>query len=118
MSPTVSAKTAVPFLYRTILLTIEPFLAVMGSILVFRDPATYAGSTTRHLVSFTPNTKFLYTALGGSWLYFALVEAVVLRFFDEYVKLEFRNLSQCLRGLELGYCLERTVLFGPSCEPF
>lgn len=99
MSPTISAKTAVPFVYRLILLTIEPFFAVMGSILVFRDPATYAGSTTRHLVSFTPDTKFLYTALGGSWLFFAFVEAVILRFFDEYVNLE--NWLQYLDRLKL-----------------
>lgn len=81
---TVSAKAAVPFAYRLILLTIEPFLAVvLGSLLVFLDPATYLGSVTRHAVPFTPDTTFLYTALGGSWLYFAFVEVVVLRLFDD-----------------------------------
>lgn len=83
MSPTISAKTAVPFIYRLIILTIEPIFAVMGSMLVFRDPAMYAGSVTRHSVTFTPDTAFLYTGLGGVWLYFAFVEAVVLRLFDD-----------------------------------
>ncbi|CAN8101777.1 unnamed protein product [Discula destructiva] len=83
MSSTPSAKTAVPFVYRLILLTIEPLFAVMGSILVFTDPSTYAGSVTRHAVKFTPDTAFLYTGLGGAWLYFAFMEAVVLRLVDD-----------------------------------
>lgn len=80
---TASAKVAVPFLYRLILLTIEPLFAVMGSLLVLTDPATYASSVTRHSVTFSPDTTFLYTALAGAWLYFAFVEAVVLRATDE-----------------------------------
>lgn len=83
MPQTVSAKASVPYIYRLILLTIEPFFALMGSALVFVDPSTYLGSITRHSVAFAPNTTFLYTALGGSWSYFAFVEAVVLRFFDD-----------------------------------
>lgn len=83
MSPTVSAKASVPYICRLILLTIEPLFAVLGSALVLVDPSTYLGSITRHLVSFSPDTAFLYTALGGSWLYFAFVEAVVLRLFDD-----------------------------------
>lgn len=84
MAPVTSAKAAVPYAYRLILLTIEPFLAVvLGSLLVFLDPATYVGSVTRQAVTFTPETTFLYTALGGSWLYFAFVEVVVLRLFDD-----------------------------------
>lgn len=78
-----SAKAAVPFVFRLILLTIEPLFAVMGSILVFTDPATYASSVTRHSVTFSPDTTFLYTSLGGAWLYFAFMEAVILRLTDE-----------------------------------
>lgn len=79
-----SAKAAVPYVYRLILLTIEPFLAVvLGSLLVFLQPETYLASVTRHAVPFSAETTFLYTALGGSWLYFAFVEAVVLRLFDD-----------------------------------
>lgn len=55
----------------------------MGSIMVFSDPASYVGRVTRHLVPFTPDTAFLYTSLGGAWLYFAFVEAVVLRVTDD-----------------------------------
>lgn len=83
MPRTASAKASVPQVYRLILLTIEPLFAVMGSALVFIDASTYLGGITRHSVAFTPDTTFLYTALGGSWLYFAFVEAVVLRLFDD-----------------------------------
>lgn len=77
------AKASVPYIYRLILLTVEPLFAVMGSALVLVDPSTYLGSITRHSIAFAPDTTFLYTALGGSWLYFAFVEAVVLRLFDD-----------------------------------
>jgi len=83
MPPKASAKASVPYIYGLILLTIEPLFAVMGSALVLIDPSTYLGSITRHSVAFAPDTTFLYTALGGSWLYFAFVEAVVLRLFDD-----------------------------------
>lgn len=78
-----SAKASVPYFYRLILLTIEPLFALMGSVLVLIDPGTYLGSITRHSVAFTPDTTFLYTSLAGSWSYFAFVEAVVLRSFDD-----------------------------------
>ncbi|KAH8780342.1 hypothetical protein F5883DRAFT_517254 [Diaporthe sp. PMI_573] len=83
MPPKASAKASVPYIYGLILLTIEPLFAVTGSALVLIDPSTYLGSITRHSVAFAPDTTFLYTALGGSWLYFAFVEAVVLRLFDD-----------------------------------
>ncbi|KAJ4385450.1 hypothetical protein N0V93_009878 [Gnomoniopsis smithogilvyi] len=83
MSTTPSAKATLPFIYRLIILTIEPAFAVMGSMLVLSNPAMYAGSVTRHSVTFTPDTTFLYTGLGGAWLYFAFVEAVVLRLIDD-----------------------------------
>lgn len=83
MSSSPSAKAALPFIYRLVLLTIEPAFAVMGSILVLTNPAFYAGSVTRHALSFAPDTTFLYTGLGGAWLYFAFVEAVVLRLIDD-----------------------------------
>lgn len=83
MSSSPSAKLALPFIYRLIITTIEPAFAVMGSILVLRNPAMYAGSVTRHSLAYTPDTAFLYTGLGGAWLYFAFVEAVVLRLVDD-----------------------------------
>lgn len=93
MAPSTSAKAAVPFILRLILLTIEPLFAVMGSILVFTDPGTYASMSTRHAVTFAPDTAFLYTTMGGGWLYFAYVEAVVLRATDEYVKALFHPIA-------------------------
>ena len=78
-----SAVASVPYIYRLILLIIEPLFALMGSALVLVDPGTYLGSITRQSVAFTSDTTFLYTALSGSWLYFAFVEAVVLRLFDD-----------------------------------
>ncbi|KAG8160650.1 hypothetical protein KVR01_008914 [Diaporthe batatas] len=83
MPPRASAKASVPYIYTLILLTIEPLFAVLGSVLVLVDPSTYLGSITRHSVSFSPDTTCLYTSLGGAWLYFAFVEAVVLRLFDD-----------------------------------
>lgn len=72
-----------PFVYRLIINTIEPLFAVMGSMLAFRDPGTYLNSMTRHATTFSSDTTFLYTELGGAWLYFAFVEAVVMRMFDD-----------------------------------
>ncbi|POS71980.1 hypothetical protein DHEL01_v209625 [Diaporthe helianthi] len=83
MPPKASARASIPYIYRLIILTIEPLFAVLGSALVFIDPSIYLGSISRHSVSFSLDTTFIYTALGGSWLYFAFVEAVVLRLFDD-----------------------------------
>lgn len=82
-STTVSATAAVPFVYRLILQTIEPVVAGLGGLQVWFAPADFLGILTRHAVPFSPPTRFLYTSLGGSWLYFAFVEAVVLRMFDD-----------------------------------
>ncbi len=77
------ASAVVSPLYRLSITTIEPLFAVMGSLLVFRDPGTYLSTMTRDLVPFTTGSKFIYTTMGGSWLYFAFVEAVVMRLFDD-----------------------------------
>ncbi|KAG6009437.1 hypothetical protein E4U21_002352 [Claviceps maximensis] len=81
----VPATTTIPFFYRLILTTIEPLLALGGVLLVLAVPATYLIVVTRHRhdVSFDKDSRFLYTTLGGSWLYFAFVEAIVLRCFDD-----------------------------------
>jgi len=65
------------------LTTIEPLLAVLGALLTFRNPGEYISTMTRNSATFTANTTFLYTQLGGGWLYFAFNEAVVLRLFDD-----------------------------------
>lgn len=78
-----SATAAIPYIYRLILTTIEPVFATSGAVLAFRDPGGYLSTMTRNSASFEPNTAFLYTELGGSWLYFSFIEAVVLRRFND-----------------------------------
>lgn len=80
---TVSASATVPFIYGLLLTTLEPLFAANGAILVFRTPGAYLSTMTRHGAAFTAGSTFLYTSLGGSWLYFAFVEAVVLRAYDD-----------------------------------
>lgn len=77
------ASAAVPLLFRLIITTIEPLFAASGALLVFRDPSAYLSVMTRGAVSFNAPSTFMYTTAGGSWLYFAFVEAVVLRLFDD-----------------------------------
>ncbi|KAK3939477.1 hypothetical protein QBC46DRAFT_387646 [Diplogelasinospora grovesii] len=79
----VSARAAIPYIYRFIITTLEPLFAVNGAMLSFFWPATYLHTMTRHSQTFSAPTTFLYTELGGAWLYFAFVEAVVLRMFDD-----------------------------------
>ncbi|PVH70114.1 hypothetical protein DL98DRAFT_620731 [Cadophora sp. DSE1049] len=79
----VSATASIPLVYRLILTTIEPLLAVLGALLAFRNPGEYISTMTRNSASFAASTAFLYTELGGAWLYFAFNEAIVLRLFDD-----------------------------------
>ncbi|KAG5975159.1 hypothetical protein E4U55_007824 [Claviceps digitariae] len=78
-----TATTIIPLPYRLLLTTIEPLLALAGALLVLTSPATYLASMTRHHASFDQSSTFLYTSLAGSWLYFAFVEAIVLRCLDD-----------------------------------
>lgn len=77
------ASTAVPWVYRFILTTIEPLFALRGAWLVFQAPAEYLATMTRDTVAHSAPTTFLYTSIGGGWLYFAFVSAVILRVFDD-----------------------------------
>lgn len=78
-----SATDAFPFVYRIILTTIEPILALLGAITVVINPAKYLGTMTRNTVDHDPPTAFLYTQLCGAWLVFAINEALVLRLVDD-----------------------------------
>ncbi|KAL1848936.1 hypothetical protein VTK73DRAFT_9981 [Phialemonium thermophilum] len=80
---TVSAEASVPFVYRLVLTTIEPLFATSGALMAFRSPAAYLSTMTRGATFFLPDTAFVYTELGGAWLLFAFLEAVVLRAFDD-----------------------------------
>ncbi|KAK6502739.1 hypothetical protein TWF481_007786 [Arthrobotrys musiformis] len=79
----VSATASIPFIYRLILTTIEPFIAASGAVIAFCTADKYLSAMTRHSASFAATATFLYTELGGAWLYFAFNEAVVLRLFDD-----------------------------------
>jgi hypothetical protein len=80
---TVSATASVPYIYRLTLTTLEPLFAVNGAFLAFIAPQSYLSTMTRETATVSPDTRFLYTELGGAWLYFAFVEAVVLRQYDD-----------------------------------
>ncbi|KAK1979847.1 hypothetical protein LZ30DRAFT_596007 [Colletotrichum cereale] len=80
---TVSAKAAVPGIYQFIFMTLEPIFALLGAVMVLHTPNQYLAGVTRNAIPYAPNTQFLYTQLGGGWLFFAFVEGVVLRLFDD-----------------------------------
>ncbi len=46
-------------------------------------PAAYLSTMTRGAGTFAAGDAFLYTELTGAWLFFAFVEAVVLRVYDD-----------------------------------
>ncbi|PYI09242.1 hypothetical protein BO78DRAFT_459351 [Aspergillus sclerotiicarbonarius CBS 121057] len=79
----VPGPITIPFFYRLVITTMEPFFAFCGALQSFLYPTVYMTSMTRGRVSSTPEMDFLHTELGGAWLYFAFVEAVVLRVFDD-----------------------------------
>lgn len=80
---TVPATSSVPFIYTLVLTTIEPIFASLGAAMALTDPASYLSAMSRDSVAFSGPTTFLYTELAGAWLYFAFVEAVVLRLYDD-----------------------------------
>lgn len=99
---TLSATASLPAIYRHTLTTIEPLFALNGVILAFFTPQTYLSTMTRDAVTMASDTKFLYTELGGAWLHFAFVEAVVLRQFDD-LRL-WRLLCMAMLLSDIAYC--------------
>ena len=82
-SPTASAT--IPWLWRFLLLNVEPMCTLGGFLLLTLTPTTYTSSMTRHaLTTIDPASEFIYTQLLGGWLHFAFTEGVVLRFVDDY----------------------------------
>ncbi|KZZ90163.1 hypothetical protein AAL_07264 [Moelleriella libera RCEF 2490] len=77
------ASAAYPAPYRVILTVIEPLFAVCGAALVLVRPRAYLSTMSRGLGVFSADSTFMYTTAGGAWLYFAFVEAVVLRAYDD-----------------------------------
>ena len=81
--PFVSAKETVPLVYQILLTIVEPLFAVGGAFLCYQKPANYLATMTRESIHFSEDTRFLYTELSGGFIYFAFIEAVLLRAFDD-----------------------------------
>lgn len=82
-SPTASAT--IPWLWRFLLLNVEPLCTIGGFLVLTFAPTVYTSSMTRHtLTTIDPASEFIYTQLVGGWLHFAFIEGVVLRFVDDY----------------------------------
>lgn len=79
----IKASSAVPLLYQVIITTFEPLLALLGAVMTLHTPHQYLAGVTRNAAPFVESTRFLYTQMAGGWLFFAFVEAVVLRVFDD-----------------------------------
>ncbi|KAL0930362.1 uncharacterized protein CTRU02_214437 [Colletotrichum truncatum] len=79
----ISASAAVPAIYQILFMTIEPIFALLGSVMTLHAPNQYLAGLTRNSHPYAPNTRFLFTQLSGSWLFFAFTEGVVLRLFDD-----------------------------------
>lgn len=82
-APVVKASTALPFLYRLILLLLEPLSSLNGAVMTFRAPADYVTAIAHDAALYHPANQFLYTQLGGAWLLFAFNEAVVMTLADD-----------------------------------
>jgi hypothetical protein len=103
MAPSSSVPASFPFAYRLILTTVEPLFATLGALLAFRNPAGYLATMTRGAARFAPDSAFLYTELGGAWLYFAFAEAVVLRVYRDDARL-WRLLCAGMLLSDAAYC--------------
>ena len=77
------ATAAVPFVFRFVLTVLEPLAAVSGAWMCLRNPGSYLTIMTRDAHPFTESETFMYTTVGGSWIYFAFIQAVVMRLFDD-----------------------------------
>jgi hypothetical protein len=69
---------SIPFPYQLLFLYLEPFMAFMGAILLFRDPATFLNTMAPTAAVATSN-KVIYDQLGATYTLFAWNEAIVLR---------------------------------------
>lgn len=78
------ASTSIPLLYRIMITTVEPFLALSGALMVLTQPGSYLSSMTRSALTTSPSSlDFIFTELAGGWLHFSFTEAVILRLVDD-----------------------------------
>lgn len=103
------ASTAVPWVYRFLLTTIEPLFALRGAWLVLQAPSEYLTVMTRDTVAHSAPTTFLYTTIGGGWLYFAFVGAVVLRIFDDLRLWRYLCVGMILSDIANGHAVAQAV---------
>lgn len=84
MNHPTKASSTIPYLYRFLLLNLEPLFALNGAVLVFLLPGTYVSTMTRGVVASTqPSTSFIYTELAGGWLHLSFTEGIMLRTVDD-----------------------------------
>jgi hypothetical protein len=84
MTSQVKASSTIPYVYRFLLLNVEPLFALNGAALVFFQARKYLSTMTRGaIISPQPSTAFIYTELVGGWLYFAFTEGIVFRLVDD-----------------------------------
>ncbi|KAK9464081.1 uncharacterized protein V1516DRAFT_100661 [Lipomyces oligophaga] len=102
MGQSTSAIESVPTVYRVVLTTIEPLFATLGALGAFTSPAPYIAAMTRHLGVFDPASQFVFTQLGGGWLYFAFNEAVTLRLCDDLRIWKILSIGMLLS--DIAYC--------------
>ncbi|KAJ3497357.1 hypothetical protein NLG97_g1968 [Lecanicillium saksenae] len=79
----IPATATVPFVIRFILTVFEPLSALNGAWMCLHNPGSYLTIMTRNAFPFTKSETFMYTTVAGSWIYFAFIEAVVMRLFDD-----------------------------------
>lgn len=78
------ASATIPFLYRFLLLNVEPLFALNGAILLCLKAGLYASVMTRGAVAIAhPSAQFIYTEVAGGWLHLAFTEGIILRLVDD-----------------------------------
>lgn len=104
MAPKTGQSTAIPYLYRFLLLNVEPLFALNGAILVLFKPDMYLSTMTRGMLStIQPSSRFIYTQLAGGWLFLAFAEGVILRLVDDLRVWRLLCLG-ILLGSDIAYC--------------
>lgn len=68
----------IPFLYRLILLYVEPLMAFNGAILCLFAPALFLNTFSPYL-RYRSDAQIIYNQLGATYILFAFNQAVVLR---------------------------------------
>lgn len=77
------ATTSLPSAYRLVITTLEPLIVSGGVLQTLNSPQDYLTIMTRSAVPYDPRTRFLYTELAASWLFFLFLEVFLLRHLDD-----------------------------------